>query len=116
MDKLKPTYLLCEVKKLIEEKQYVLTNSSRQTAHNIGFSQIEVIDTINELETRDFYKSTTEFYKQNIWQDVYKPTAKGYFLYIKFKITKDKMNLIITSFKRAEENFYIHKENNHGYI
>ncbi|MBW1649565.1 MAG: type II toxin-antitoxin system MqsR family toxin [Deltaproteobacteria bacterium] len=94
----------------MEQKSYLLTNTSRQTAHNIGFSQTEIIDTISGLEAKDFYKSTTEFYKQNIWQDVYKPTAKGYFLYVKFKITKDKIRLIITSFKRAEEDFYLHKE------
>ena len=101
MDKLKPTYILNEVKKLIKQKNYILTISSRQTAHHIGFSEAEIIDTTSKLEAKNFYKSTTEFYKQKIWQDVYKPTAKGYFLYIKFKITKDKMRLIITSFKKA---------------
>ncbi len=103
MDKSKPTYLLKDVKTCIEHERYLLTNTSRRTAHALGCSRTEVGDVITGLESKDFYKSTTEFYEHTVWQDVYKPAVKGNALYIKFKITKNGKTLVITSFKSQEE-------------
>lgn len=103
MDKLKPTYLLKDVRMLIEQERYLLTRTSGLTSHESGYSQTEVGDVIRGLKPNDFYKSTTEFYEHTVWQDVYKPIVKGNALYVKFKITKNGKMLVITSFKEGTE-------------
>jgi motility quorum-sensing regulator/GCU-specific mRNA interferase toxin len=103
MDKSKPAYLLKDVRKLIREENYLLTKVSRSTAHALGFSRTEAGDLISSLTPKDFYKSTTEFYEHTVWQDVYKTSAEGNALYIKFKIAGNGKLLVITSFKEETE-------------
>ena len=57
-------------------------------AHTLGFSDTEVGDVLASLESKDFYKSTTEFYDHAIWQDVYKKRGQEIHLYIKFQNNK----------------------------
>jgi len=64
----------------------------------LGFSDQDVIDAIQALTEKDFYKSmppvNTNF---TAWQDVYKPRFRGIDLYIKFQI--DRRGETIISFK-----------------
>lgn len=103
MDKAKPTYLLKDVKGLVTEGCYLLTKKSQTDAHDLGFSDTEVGDVLVNLEPKDFYKSTTEYYNHAVWQDVYKRRGQEMQLYIKFKITSTGENLVITSFKRIDD-------------
>lgn len=100
MDKSKPTYLLKNAQYLVKKGEYLLTQASEHDAHHLGFSKDEVGDILLRLTSREFYKSTTEFYVHTVWQDVYKTVRKRIRLYIKFKITIDDTTLIITSFKQ----------------
>lgn len=105
MDKAKPTYLLKDVKGLVTEECYLLTQKSRKDAHALGFSKTEVGEVLISLESKDFYKSTTEYYDHAVWQDVYKAKGREIQLYIKFKITSNRENLVVTSFKRVDDTF-----------
>ncbi len=110
MDKSKPTYVLKDVRTLIKQEKYLLTNTSRRTAHALGLTRTQIGEVISGLDSKDFYKSTTEFYEHTVWQDVYKPTVRENVLYIKFKITKSGKTLVITSFKEEIEGFLSQKE------
>lgn len=103
MEKLRPTYLLNDVKRLIREERCILTNTAIQSAHSLGFSGTEAKEFVFDLEPKDFIKSMTDNYNHKLWQDVY---IKGYetiAIYIKLKIVKNAgQNLLILSFKEDE--------------
>lgn len=103
MDKRKPTYQLTEVRRLIIEERFKLSNSARKAIDLLGFSKTKIKETILELESKDFYKSTTEYANHKVWQDVYKKTVRNVRLYIKLKVVKiNGQLLLITSFKEDE--------------
>lgn len=100
MEKLKPTYQLDDVKRLIREKRCNLTFKAKRSAHSLGLSETEAKEFILTLETKDFFKSITEYFNHKVWQDVYKKTHREINLYIKLKISEHKgQYLLILSFK-----------------
>ncbi len=58
MDKLKPAYLLDDIKKLTKDDRYLLT--AQKTAYSIGYTSEMVADVILNLECNDFYKSAND--------------------------------------------------------
>ncbi|MCP4112433.1 MAG: type II toxin-antitoxin system MqsR family toxin [Desulfobacteraceae bacterium] len=104
MDKLKPAYLLDDIKKLIKDDRYLLTVTAQKTAYSVGYTSEMVADVILNLERNDFYKSTNEFNNPKAWQDVYKTRVENYLdVYIKLKITEiNRQTLLILSFKENE--------------
>lgn len=76
-----------------------MTYSAMQDQYELGFSDHDVIDTIQALTQTDFYKSMPPKHERySAWHDVYKSTFKKINLYIKFQI--DKRGEMIISFKR----------------
>lgn len=98
VEKLKPTYLLNDVKKLVQEKRCKLTRHAEQSTHSLNFSATEAKEFILSLEPKDFIKSMTDNYNHKKWQDVYIKKHDEINLYIKLKITAQ--NLLILSFKQ----------------
>jgi motility quorum-sensing regulator / GCU-specific mRNA interferase toxin len=99
-DKRKPSYSLKEVKKAALEGRCQLTIGAKQDAHEIGFSETEATDVISKLDPADFYKSTPSYYNSSVWQDVYKVSARGIPVYIKFKGDPSGSTYWVSSFKR----------------
>ncbi|MDR3477952.1 MAG: type II toxin-antitoxin system MqsR family toxin [Gammaproteobacteria bacterium] len=75
-----------------------MTASAMNGQYELGFSDKDVVDTIQALTSNDFHKSMPpEREGFSAWHDVYKPTFKHVKLYVKFQI--DKRGEIIISFK-----------------
>jgi len=97
-DKLRPTYLIKEIKQLIRDDKIIDPPIKVKTTTNamcltIFEAYLEILD----LEPRDYYKSMPDYFNNKVWWDVYKKKVKGMTVYIKFKITKDRF--LLTSFK-----------------
>lgn len=103
MEKRKPTYQLTEVKRLATEGFFDFSIAAWETANALKFSEIDVRNVILRLESRDFYKSVSEYREHQVWQDVYKKQVGNSKIYIKFKIVKvEERFLLIMSFKKDE--------------
>ena len=74
-----------------------MTRSASRGARVLGFDDQDVVDVITALSRTDFYKSMTTYADHRVWQDVYKTSAKGVALYVKFTMDADGHFLI--SFK-----------------
>jgi motility quorum-sensing regulator/GCU-specific mRNA interferase toxin len=94
-----PSYNLNEIKKTFSsENKLRMTVSAKQGQTLLGFSDKDVIDTIQNLTNNNFYKSM-EPVKPGFtaWQDVYISKFNDVSLYIKFQINTD--GELILSFK-----------------
>lgn len=75
-----------------------MTYSAMQGQYELGFSDQDVVDTIQALTYDDFYKTMPPQHENySAWHDVYKSQFKKKDLYIKFQI--DKRGEMIISFK-----------------
>jgi hypothetical protein len=95
----KPSYRLADIKRAFNEpKKLVMTASARRTAFGLGFSEQDIVDAIQALTSKNFYKSMIPVNPGfTAWQDVYKPAFKDIELYIKFQVNNKKE--LILSFK-----------------
>ena len=96
MEKRVAHYSLETIKKMIREDNYMVTLSARQTYTELGLSDDEVLEIIDELKASNLYKSMTSYQNHKIWHDVYHSSYRGIELYIKLQV---KENAIIISFK-----------------
>ncbi len=99
-EKRKPHYVLEELKKLVRsDATRILTRSTVKNGHALGFSETEIVEVILSLDNAVFFKSMTSDINNKLWQDVYKPSAKGVSLYV--KIQKDFGGVcVVISFKQ----------------
>ncbi len=83
-----PSYSLEHIQSVFSNpKNLVMTNSAYQGMITIGFSQEDVVNAIQSLTRKDFYKSMPPYnLKFAAWQDVYRSRFKEVDLYIKFQI------------------------------
>jgi len=81
----------------IASGRYRVTSSALDSAHTLGFNDMDIIRVVDELKRKDFYKSMTVYHDSRLWQDVYRPTYEGIALYTKFQI--DEGGFLIVSFK-----------------
>lgn len=96
-------YPLADVKRLVENDKFNLTLTATKTSDSLGYGKYEVADVLLTLTPENFVKATTENYNHKVWQDVYKISVNGLFIYIKFKITKiNGEDLLILSFKKDD--------------
>ncbi len=101
--KRKPTYLLKEIKKLIEEDNIIeeVGIKVNEDLTTLNLTPYEGYQVILNLESGDFKISTTEPSDYKVWQDAYRTKIRGNIpVYIKFKKFKDKDKVLLTSFKR----------------
>jgi hypothetical protein len=93
-----PSYKLESIKiafKKVDDLR--MTTSAKKTQFALGFSDQDVVDTIQAISDRDFYKSMEPIAPGfTAWQDVYKPKFLGIDLYVKFQINNK--NQLIVSF------------------
>ncbi|MCK4738438.1 MAG: type II toxin-antitoxin system MqsR family toxin, partial [Deltaproteobacteria bacterium] len=83
-----PTYDLEELKNLVQnEKTRIITRISEQGANAINFSITELIETVLDLKSSDFYKTMRSEKVANTWQDVYFPVKKNLKLYVKLQMS-----------------------------
>lgn len=99
MEKRKPTYDLSSVKAAFcQPERLAVTLKARQDATRLGFDDQDIVDAIQSMERRHFYKSMTSFADHAAWQDVYHVPFNGVLLYVKF--TADRVTVFrLLSFK-----------------
>jgi motility quorum-sensing regulator/GCU-specific mRNA interferase toxin len=77
-----------------------MTNSAYQGMIILGFSKDDVVNAIQALTRKNFYKSMPPYnLKFAAWQDVYYIRFQGIDLYIKFQINEN--GELLLSFKEA---------------
>lgn len=95
----KPSYSLALIKKTFSRVNDLnMTFSAMAGQYELGLSDQDVVDAIQALDSKDFYKSMPP--KNPLfsgWHDVYKSHFLGEYLYIKFQF--DKHGKVIISFK-----------------
>jgi motility quorum-sensing regulator/GCU-specific mRNA interferase toxin len=102
MEKLNSHYDLNELKRLIKNKNTrYITRTCIKNAHELGFSETEIIEVVLSLKNNNIYKSMTTHHNPKIWQDVYKIYNSGVNLYIKVQKSDDDKCIVI-SFKKDE--------------
>lgn len=101
MEKRRPHYRLVDIKAAFADPATLnRTVTSKLGADALGMNDADVVATIQALSNSDFDKSMTANANHRIWQDVYKPTAAGKPLYVKFTLDARAAYLLI-SFKDA---------------
>jgi motility quorum-sensing regulator / GCU-specific mRNA interferase toxin len=78
------------------------TASSKLGARDLGMSDGDVVAVVQALSRADFDKAMTSYADPTVWQDVYKPSAAGRALYVKFTLDAQKALLLI-SFKDRDQ-------------
>jgi hypothetical protein len=96
----KPTYSLGLIKGLMKDGSWLLTESARDTATELGFDDEDVYDCIvNHLEETHFYKTMEATAKAGLMQDVYHITYENERLYIKLQMN---VEAVVVSFKEQD--------------
>lgn len=78
-------------------KNLRMTATALKDARSMGFSQQDIVNTIQQIRPTDFVKSMTTHTDHRVWQDVYNTRFGDYHLYIKFQM--DEMGHFVISFK-----------------
>jgi motility quorum-sensing regulator/GCU-specific mRNA interferase toxin len=92
------SYDLSDIKLLFsDEKQLRMTATALRDCHAVGFNRFDIVDVIQQLQRKDFIKSTNTYSDHKLWQDVYNTVFCGYKIYIKFQ--KDEISYFVISFK-----------------
>lgn len=85
MEKLKPTYSLEAFQAAFATPEsLVATTIALKDAASLGFEKPEIIDVIQSMTRRHFYKSMTAYADHREWQDVYHVPYDGLVIYLKF--------------------------------
>jgi motility quorum-sensing regulator / GCU-specific mRNA interferase toxin len=85
VEKRKPTYDLEAFKVAFSTIDGLnITGTALRSAAGLGFNRTDIIDIIQTMQRRHFYKSMTSYVNHRIWQDVYHVQSDVGLLYIKF--------------------------------
>jgi motility quorum-sensing regulator/GCU-specific mRNA interferase toxin len=92
MEKLKPHYPLATIKAAFAEPSRLNRSFvSKQGADDLDMDDAAVVAVIQGLSNADFEKSMTSLADHRVWQDVYKPSARGRTLYVNSRSTLDRL-------------------------
>jgi motility quorum-sensing regulator/GCU-specific mRNA interferase toxin len=95
MDKFNPTYNLQTIKNNFKNEQNLnITHTARQNSRKLGINSCDIIQIIQSLQNKNFYKSMTSYHDNRLWQDVYHADYNKIKLYIKFTMDNDDYLLI----------------------
>ena len=84
-EKMKPTYDLVAFKQTFDHiRKLNVTTTALRSAAALGFDRQGIIDIIQTMQRRHFYKSMTADNNHLLWQDVYHVPFSGITLYVKF--------------------------------
>lgn len=98
MEKRKPSYDLAIIKREFRSVGRLrMTGSARDAAFSLGYLLQDVVDVIQSMTRKQFYKSMTSLSNVRLWQDVYHVPHRQLILYVKFTLGAD--GHIIVSFK-----------------
>jgi motility quorum-sensing regulator / GCU-specific mRNA interferase toxin len=102
-EKRKPTYDLAAFKAAFDDVDKLnVTGSAVRSAARLGFGRAEIVDTIQTMLRKHFYKSMTSYADHRVWQDVYHVPSEAGTLYIKF--TADVVTeFLLLSFKGKDD-------------
>jgi motility quorum-sensing regulator/GCU-specific mRNA interferase toxin len=101
MEKLKPHYPLATIKAAFAEPSRLNRSFvSKQVADDLDMDDAAVVAVIQGLSNADFEKSMTSLADHRVWQDVYKPSARGRTLYVIFTLDA-RQAMFLISFKEA---------------
>jgi Mg/Co/Ni transporter MgtE len=98
-EKKTPEYNLEDIKNAFSKADRLrMTVSAKQGQISIGFTNEEVVNAIQSLTAKDFYKAMAPRHPSfTAWQDIYKTRFKHIELYIKFQMSA--RGELILSFK-----------------
>src|SRR5258708_21197128 len=86
MEKRRPTYDLDAVIRTIGSTETLaITSSALRDAAALGFDRGGIVEMIQSIKRRMFFKSMTTFADHRVWQDVYHVPARGLVLYVNFQ-------------------------------
>jgi motility quorum-sensing regulator / GCU-specific mRNA interferase toxin len=81
----KPAHDLAAIKNKFRSVQALhVTGTALRTAFELGFGRQDIVDVIQSIERRHFFKSMTSYTDQRVWQDVYYVPYDEISLYVKF--------------------------------
>lgn len=99
MEKRKAHYNLEEIKNLIQQGKFEITQlASRNIKNDFSLMPDKIPEIIITLENIDLYKSMTCGFDNKLWQDVYHKEVFGEIAYIKLQILNN--NSVIIQFKK----------------
>lgn len=75
-----------------------MTGTARRDAEAMGYATEDVVDLIQRIGPRHFYKSMTANHNARAWQDVYHVPDRTGVLYVKFS-DNDSQAMTVLSFK-----------------
>lgn len=85
MEKLKTTFSLEAFQAAFASAEaLVATTVALKDAAALGFEKTEIVEVIQSMTRRHFYKSMTSFADHREWQDVYQVPYFGLVIYLKF--------------------------------
>ena len=96
MEKRKPHYPLGVALALVAEGKVRATQSALAGAASLECGFPEMLEIVQALQMRDFYKSMTTLHDHRVWQDVYQPDTEFGMIYLKLTVLDD---VVIISFK-----------------
>ena len=102
MEKFKPHYFLVKLKKLFRDpKTRMVTDKAFSNAVSLGYTEVNrLIDVIEHLDNRNFYKAMTSYSDNKVWQDVYKVIDdQNNKIYLKLQLSMDRKKAILIQFK-----------------
>jgi motility quorum-sensing regulator / GCU-specific mRNA interferase toxin len=87
MEKRRPTYDLEAFKTAFQEigtAQPRMTGTALKGARELGLTVGQMVDAIQSMTRRHFFKSMTSYTDHTVWQDVYHLPYQGTVIYVKF--------------------------------
>ena len=98
MEKQSPHYDLSTIRQTFSTVDALrITRSAMITAEGLGLTLSDIVDLIQTITRKHFYKSMTSIADARIWQDVYHVPCPVAVLYVKF--TTDVEGYLVISFK-----------------
>jgi motility quorum-sensing regulator/GCU-specific mRNA interferase toxin len=98
VEKRKPHYELGNIKATFSTMRALrITKTAITCAQELGITLQDVVDIIQCMTRKQFYKSMTNDLNSAIWQDVYHVSHGSVVLYVKF--TTDAEGYLVISFK-----------------
>ena len=89
-DKRTPTYDLASFRAAFSDpNNFNATGTAVLDARALGFLKADMVETIQTMERKHFYKSMTSIDDSSKWQDVYHVPFRDLVLYVKF--TEDRV-------------------------
>lgn len=98
MEKRRAHYDLAGIKAAFASvKTLRMTSTATLSAEKLGFDRAAVVEVVQSITVKCFYKSMTSDQNNKVWQDVYHVPAGSFVLYVKF--TRDDDGNMLLSFK-----------------